>query len=149
VSSAERAFAAIFSLLMLGAVVSPALRDPPADSFPLSDYPMFSHGRPDAILVITHALGVDEEGREEPLPPMISAGNREVLQSMMTIHGAVAGGRAAPFCQEVAERVLVSGAHDEVREVVLATSRYDGVAYFEGEARPLDRRVLHRCEVPR
>lgn len=93
--------------LVAGAMVWPALREPPQDSFPLSDYPMFSAGRPDANLTITHALGIDAAGVETPLSPMITSGNREVMQSMMSLHHGVHSGpeRSAAYCLEIAERV--------------------------------------------
>lgn len=134
---------------MIALVVSPALREPPADSFPLSDYPMFSHGRPTPQMELTHALGVRADGSRVPLPPMVSAGNREVLQSMMTIHAATFSARRRAFCDEVAARVAASPELQDVQAVELATSTFDAVAYFERSPEPLTRRVHVRCEVRR
>ena len=147
----ERVYAAAISVALLGAMVSPALRDPPVDSFPLSDYPMFSLGRPSPLLDVTQALGVDAEGTRQALPPLVSAANREVLQSMMTIHRAVAGAPgAAPHCAEVAARVAADPIYVDVVAVELATSRFDTVRYLrDGETAPLVRHVHHRCAVDR
>ncbi|MEM1416022.1 MAG: hypothetical protein AAGH15_14035 [Myxococcota bacterium] len=147
----ERAYAILVSALVLGAMVSPALRDPPVDSFPLSDYPMFSLGRPSPELVVTHALAVREDGSKTPLPPTLSAANREVLQSMMTLRRAVQGAPGADVhCAEVAARVAQDPRFDDVRAVELASSRYDAVAYLTtGTKEPLQRRVHHRCAVNR
>lgn len=137
--------------LVAGAMVWPALRDPPQDSFPLSDYPMFSAGRPDPNLTITHALGVDEAGAETPLSPMLSSANREVLQSMMSLHLGVHSGpeRRAAYCREIAERVAADSGQDGTVAVALVTSTYDSVGYFEGSTEPLARDVHERCDVSR
>ena len=144
---ARAVFAYGFSLALLLAVGSPALRDPPEDSFPFSDYPMFSHGRPHPMLTITQALGVRRETRT-PLEPMVSAGNREVLQSMMTIQIAVSAD-AVGYCREVAARVAADDDLVDVEAVEIATSTWDTVAYFETGPEPISRHVLVRCPVQR
>ena len=138
-----------FALALVAAVWSPVFRNPPADSFPLSDYPMFSHGRPNAALTLTHALGVSANGETVPLSPTVAAGTSEVLQSMVTIGRSVGEGRSAVFCQEVAARVTEHDDLASVVEVWLATSRFDCVQYFEQGAAPLDRTVHARCPVNR
>lgn len=148
----ERTFAVAIGASFLVAVASPAFRDPPRDSFPLSDYPMFSRGRPDTELVLVQALGVDADGERAPLPPRISADTYEVLQSMVVLERAVRGGpaSAAAHCGVVAERVRgAAGELGEVLGVELVTSRFDVIRYYEGEPAPLAREVHARCEVPR
>jgi hypothetical protein len=144
-----RALVYLASAVMLALVAYPAFRDPPADSFPLSDYPMFSHGLASPEFTLSHALGVRADESTVPLSPMVSAGNREVLQSMMTIHHAIADGRAMSFCHEVAARVATSDDFDDVRRVRIATSRFDAVAYFERGPEPLQRTVHAECSVER
>ena len=136
------------SIGLMWAVVSPAFRDPPEDSFPFSDYPMFSHGRPTPMLTITQALGVRPGGERVPLPPMISSGNREVMQSMRSI---TIGLRANPtrYCAEVAERAAADEDFADVAFVEIATSTWDTVRYFEEGSDPIERRVHQRCRVPR
>jgi len=145
----ERAFSYIVFVAMTALVVTPAFRDPPYDSFPFSDFPMFSRGRPDPMLNLVHALGVNPEGEREPLPPLISAGNEEVLQSMLIIHQGLYGSDPAAFCDEIAARVAESTDHDDVEAVEIVTSRFDCVAYFEGDTAPVARHVHRRCEVNR
>ena len=149
----ERAYALAVSAVLLSLVISPALRDPPRDSFPLSDYPMFSRGRPDPGIRLTHALGVTPEGDRVPLSPLVASGNREVLQAMMSIHQGThrSGARGrADFCDEIAGRVAEAGDElSEITHVELATSEFDAVAYFDVGPEPVHRRVHHRCEVPR
>lgn len=144
----EALFAIVFSGAMIFAVVSPAFRDPPADSFPLSDYPMFSHGRPSPMFTLTHALGVDSGGRLTPLEPLVSSGNREVLQSMVTLEHGVHHG-APRFCEEIAARVAADDDLDGVVSVELATDTWDTVAYFDEDAPSQEHRVHARCEVER
>jgi hypothetical protein len=148
----EKAFALAVGLGFLAAVASPAFRDPPYDSFPLSDYPMFSRGRPDTTLVLSQALGVMDDGRRVPLPPTISADTYEVLQSMAVIDQAIRSGRegAAAFCRAAAERARAAeGELEGVRVVELATSRFDVLRYYDGHPEPQAREVHVRCEVPR
>ncbi len=140
--------AAIFALLMLGTVLSPALGHPDDDSFPLSHYPMFSHHRP-RDMTIAQALGVRDDGTTQPLGPMLSAGNREVLQSMMTLEHAIQTGRAPGLCREIAERVAASAEHAEIVHVRIARSTFDVVTYFEGATEPSARQMFAGCRVAR
>lgn len=140
--------AAVFALLLLGTVLSPVAGHPDEDSFPLSHYPMFSHHRP-RDMTIAQALGVDGAGETRPLPPMISAGNREVLQSMMTLEFAIQRGDAAGQCRAIVERVRADEDFADLVEVRVARSTFDVVSYFEGETEPLGRDVLARCGVRR
>ncbi|MEM9195840.1 MAG: hypothetical protein AAGF12_42130 [Myxococcota bacterium] len=147
----ERAFAYIIPLAMVAATLWPAFRDPPRDSFPLSDYPMFSAGRTDPTLVLSHVLGVDDEGNRTPIPPRVSAGTFEVLQSLVMIRQAVHSGLALTFCAEVAERVRDSSSEElrRVERLEVVTSTFDSVAYFESDGTPTSRVVHARCEVER
>lgn len=128
-------------------MLSPLARHPDEDSFPLSTYPMFSRERP-REMTMTHAVGLDAEGRAEPLPPRLSSGNREVLQSMVVLQQAVQSGRAGAQCEEIAARV--TAARPEVTHVVIETISFDAVAYFEEDRREPEARDVHaRCEVRR
>ncbi|MCB9612017.1 MAG: hypothetical protein H6721_27900 [Sandaracinus sp.] len=147
-SSRERVFAYVFSAAAILTVLSPVLRHPDEDSFPLSTYPMFSHERP-REMTMTHVVGLDAEGTREPLPPRVSADTREVLQSMRTIEMAVHSGRAIDFCREVGERVKSRADLEHVREVVVETITFDSVAYFDEPAPEPERFVHARCEVLR
>ena len=144
-----RAWVYAFGMAVSAAVLSPVFRNPPADSFPLSDYPMFSHGRPDSSLTLTHALGLPPTGPAIPLSPGVSAGTSEVLQSMVTIGRSVHEGRGESFCREIAERVKERSELDSIVEVQLATSRYDCVRYFDEARAPLERTIHARCAVER
>ncbi|MFK7998505.1 MAG: hypothetical protein AB8H86_02870 [Polyangiales bacterium] len=142
-----RVAAVLFALALLAIVFVPVSWEPHEDSFPLSSYPMFSHGRPSPVLTLMHAVGVRADGSREPLSPMLSAGNREVLQSLRTIEIGVQHGADA-FCAEVAGRIRAAG--EDYAEVELATDTWDTVVYFASEdpQDSLQEHVIHaRCEV--
>lgn len=131
-------------------VLSPLFRDPPRDSFPLSDYPMFSLGRPSPLMTVTHALAVFPDGKRRPLSPLVATGNREVLQAMIFLRDAAADPvRRDEECRAIAARVARVPELREARAVELATSVYDAVAYFLRSRAPLERQVHAACEVPR
>jgi hypothetical protein len=141
---AAKAYGLTAVVLLL--VVSPAFRDPPRDSFPLSNFPMFSQGRPSPRFILTHALGVDAAGARRPLSPWIATGNREVLQAMVWLGAALRDPDGS--CETIAARVARHGSA-EVRAVELVTSDFDSVAYFVSSPAPVSRRVHARCEVGR
>ncbi len=139
------------SLVMTALVLWPAFGDANEDSFPLSTYPMFSHGKPNPDLVLTQALAVFPNGDREPLPPKLATGNEEVIQAMRMIIGETYGGeeRAKSFCRDIADRVgrSPSPRWKNAIAVEIARSHFDTVAYFEKESEPLSRRTLQRCPV--
>lgn len=145
----ERAQALVVSLLALGLMLSPLLRHPDEDSFPLSTFPMFSRERP-RTMTLTHAVGVDAEGKHRPIPPRVSADTGEVLQSMRTIELSVSAGRAMALCSEIAAR---AAAHEElgaIERVVIETITFDAVAYFDDDPPDVEARMLHAvCRVLR
>lgn len=148
-STKERAHAYVVSLVALGLMLSPLLRHPDEDSFPLSTFPMFSHERP-RRMTVTHAVGVDALGRRTPLPPRVSADTSEPLQSMRTIELAVQAGRARELCREIAPRVAAREDLAQQQSVEVETIAFDAVAYFdEAPPDPYIRRVHARCPVPR
>lgn len=147
----DRVFAYAVSIALLGAMAWPAFRDPPRDSFPLSNYPMFSRARPDARITLTQAVGRREDGSQATLSPALAADNEEVLQAMVLIRNAVRAGptRLREFCDAAAERVAADPDLKDVVAVEIATVDHDALAYFEDGYQPLARRVHGRCEVPR
>ncbi|MFT5356647.1 MAG: hypothetical protein ACI9KE_003872 [Polyangiales bacterium] len=142
-----RVAAVLFSVALLGVVFVPVTWEAHEDSFPLSSYPMFSHGRPSPELTLMHAIGIRADGSREPLSPMLSAGNREVLQSLRTIELGVHHG-ADSFCAEIAGRLREAG--EDYAEVEIATDTWDAVAYFANDdpQESLQQHDVHvRCEV--
>lgn len=147
VSDFRRAPALVFSLLVVAATLSPALREPARDSFPLSTYPMFSYVPKRAWLDVI--VGFDAAGHEHRIPPQKVA-NIEVMQAAETIRLAVRHRRAPQLCAEVAARVAADPDFEHVVRLEVQRRKFDPLAYF-GKApseRLLDLRRRTRCEVP-
>jgi hypothetical protein len=147
----ERLFAYGFSALMLAAVLSPALRDPDDDGFPLSTYPMFSRNRGRTSRVTT-ALAIDAAGAERPVPPRL-VGTSETMQALRILTKGVHDGpeSAARLCQAIAARLAQDddASFRSARSVVLVTQEVDAIAYLGGDRTPLSRTQNARCAVPR
>jgi hypothetical protein len=105
----ERAKAAVFSVAVLGAVLSPLLqyrrpRSERKDGFPLSWYPMFSKKRRRRAWV-TYAVGVDRDGRRRYLHQGVfgQGGINQVRHQLYRV--AVREGRPAAYAAALAARV--------------------------------------------
>jgi hypothetical protein len=140
------------------AVLSPLVSG--RDSFPLSNYPMFSRPRGQPLLF--SVVATSARGSEWNLPSAL-VGSDEVLQTKVLIERAVNGGQAemARLCQQVAARVSsesVSGGEgargaakvpgDTPVYVDIVSRRYDPVQYFLSQQVPIEERRLQRCDIP-
>ncbi|NLE47344.1 MAG: hypothetical protein GX614_02960 [Sandaracinaceae bacterium] len=145
---AVQLYAVSIGALFFGAMVSPLFKDPPRDSFPLSDYPMFSSVREAAFLQI--AVGVDGDGTEHRLPPFIIA-NREVMQAAQTLRRAVRQNRSYELCREIAGRVASSRAHAALERIRIESRLFDPARYFSEPdgSEPIERRRHAECRVRR
>ena len=134
-------------------VVSPIVAREPKDSFPLSTYPMFSHGRKDATVTVDHAVAIGEGGAEEPVPPRL-VGSDEVLQARATIGRAAKRGaaEAKALCTAIAGRARASGALERARTIEIRTTRIDAVAWFaaagDGQPPPAPLSVKRHASCP-
>ncbi|WP_106089598.1 hypothetical protein [Enhygromyxa salina] len=133
------------------AMLSPVLRQPPLDGFPLSTYPMFSTARP-AISEFPTLLGVTSSGEREVLSPALISGDPWAILAFETVRTAKRGGkrRRRALCEAVAARV----ADDDERagvyaQIVFVTETYDAPAYFFGDTNPRSIKVHATCPVPR
>ncbi len=90
----SRALAIVTSLALVGAALSPLVRDPADDGFPLSTYPMFAWSRP-TELTASYALGVTPGGGRRYLSPAL-VGSGEVLQARAIIEAGVGSAIASP-----------------------------------------------------
>lgn len=140
VSSRLRGYAV--TIILTALVASPLFGAFSADSFPISNYPMFANVRSTETR-LTHILLVDDLGREWPPPPSAIA-NTQVLQVQETLRQALRFGAAETqaLCERVAARVEGSGA---VR-VEVVTSTYDALVYYEDNRAPVARDVHASCE---
>lgn len=132
--------------LAVVAVAWPLVRDLDHDSFPLSNYPMFTSEQP-ATTSFVRAIGLDAAGRESVLPPAIAGGTVEVIHANRTLNRALREGRADEMCAEIAARA--AGRPDLVT-VLIVTERYgviDGLR--AADPTPLARSERARCAIVR
>ncbi len=125
----------------------PAFREPPVDSFPLSNYPMFSKKR--GRLQLDQVIGVGSAG-VRPLPPRAVA-NEEVMQALVLIRRAVRGGprEAAALCRRVARNVAPLPEFSDLRQIQVVTAQYEPLRYFAGSTQPESFRPHATCNVSR
>jgi hypothetical protein len=148
----ERAKAAVFSVAVLGAVLSPLLqyRRPlreRRDGFPLSWYPMFSTKRRRRAWV-TYAVGVDLDGRRRYLHQGVfgAGGVNQVRRQLYRV--AVREGRPAAYAAALAARVArCRDCADLVRVEVLRT-RFDLDSCLLSRSVQGEDRLLAQAVVP-
>ena len=138
--------AVIVSVLAAFLVVQPAFREPPRDSYPLSNYPMFAEPL-DATNDANTVVGVTAAGMQRSLSPQRIARTDEVIQAAGFVYNELAAGNAAGLCADVAARIATDGPSDVVTVEVL-TERQDAVAYFQGD-KESEVTVHASCEVVR
>lgn len=143
----------VATALLALVIVSPVLAKTPKDSFPLSTFPMFAEGRKDANVTVDHAVAIDGEGNETPIPPPL-IGSDEVLQARATIGRAIKRGSAAAkdLCVAIGERLVKSSDFAGTKSIELRTTRLDAVGYFSAEDEasrpaPLSVKRHARCAV--
>lgn len=145
-SPPRRLWALAFSLVVIGLVLLPMLREPRRDGFPLSTYPMFSHGRDRATTEVPHVVGFSREGRHRPVPPDLLQ-TSEIMQAYQTVRVAIRRGNAAELCRVTAQRVRADPDYADLEHLEVRTDVYDSLAYFTGDTKPRSTRVHARCEV--
>jgi hypothetical protein len=138
--------AVVVSVVAALLVVQPAFRDPPRDSYPLSNYPMFAQPLA-ATNNANTVVGITAAGERRPLSPQRIAGTDEVIQAVGHVYDELAAGNAAELCSDVAGRIAAGGPAD-VAVVEVITERQDAVAYFQG-ARDPEVTVHASCDVAR
>lgn len=143
----ERAWALGFGTALLVLVLLPLATR--SDSFPLSDYPMFSRHREDASARVTHVVAHSRAGNHRPVPPRM-LGTKEIMQAHQTaLVAAKDAETAADLCARVAANVADAGdAWSDVDRLELRADRYDAVAYWQGEREPMRSHVYASCAVP-
>jgi hypothetical protein len=143
-----RVAAAVVSIGLVAATLSPLLRKPADDGFPLSTYPMFAWKRP-TKLTMSYAIGETAAGERRYLTPRI-IGSGEVLQARAIVERAVGKGGAelAALCTKVAKNVALVDAFDDVVRVRFLSGTHDSIEFLvQGKLGPERERA--RCEVKR
>jgi hypothetical protein len=145
----SRAFAAIVSIGLCGAVLEPLVRTPDDDGFPLSTYPMFAAPRSTGLTMV-RAEAATRDGRRPLTPAQLGTG--EVMQAFSTLQRAAEAGpdACAALCAAIAARVARSAADRDVVEVRLVVGTYDApgiAAHGAPRISAADEVVLARCNV--
>ena len=147
--SSERFFAAGFGLILLGAVIYPAAQDPPVDSFPLSNYPMFSKARHTKAVELPHVIAFDDAGGGRPVPPQM-LGSVEVMQALRTIEISVNRGPTAAdeLCRRTAAIVRdTGGSWSNVVRLEVRVDVFDAIEYFEKSRTPKAAHTYAECTI--
>ncbi len=140
-----RIYAAVVSLALLGATLSPLLRSPTHDAFPLSTYPMFAISRPTA-LTLTYAIATG--GRRHAIAPDV-IGSSEPLQAMAILDTAMLREPDAhALCARIAGELATDHAYDDATTVQIVTGTHDAVDYLLRQTLGPERERV-RCEIPR
>lgn len=141
-----RMFAAGFSLLLVGATLSPVAehrRKKPKDNFPLSYYPMFTERRGETEKVV-YLKGVEARGNGRPIS-FKYAGSGGLNQVRRQIRQVVRRGRAEELCRTVAAKVARRNEAPlaDVVEVQVVTGEYHLADYFRGRSTTPVSEVIH------
>jgi hypothetical protein len=122
--------AGLASIALIAATLSPLVRAPTDDGFPLSTYPMFATRRL-TTLTMHYALGEATPGERIILAPEL-VGTGEVLQAMRVIDRAVMGGKPAmsKLCAVIASRIAGEREYAAVTTVRIVTGTHDAVEYL-------------------
>lgn len=140
--------ALIASVALIAAALSPLVREPADDGFPLSTYPMFSWQRP-RQLTMSYPLGVAADGEQRFLSPAL-IGSSEVLQAAAIVKWAVRrrGPELQRLCEAIARRAAASPAHRDLAAIRIVTGTHDTVELLARD-RLGDEVESARCDVPR
>jgi hypothetical protein len=147
VREAGRAWAVVLGIIAVLGVFPVVTR---RDSYPVSDFPMFSSRRTATESVDT-AVAVGPDGldaRVWRLDPRLIAATDEVIIAAVTVSRAIQSGTADQLCADIAARVAARGPSGATT-VEVVTERFDAVRWFEGDHTPITRRVHAECPVPR
>jgi hypothetical protein len=140
-----------FCVGVILAMLSPVLRRPPVDGFPLSTYPMFASPREPTLKIHT-ILGVTAEGEAEVLSPRLISGDPWAsLASRVTHAASRSRAKRHALCETVATRVAADPDRaSRYVELEFVTEVYDAPTYFVGgRTEPERRTLLASCRVPR
>lgn len=107
----------VAALVAAAVVLSPLLREPTSDTYPLSTYPMFAGDR-GAIHTIATAVERLDDGSVRRLSPDLIAGTDEVILAGVTVLRSIAQGAADELCAEIAARLGVGRTVEVRRETV-------------------------------
>lgn len=138
----SRRVAATIAVVVVAGLATPLVTG--QDSFPVSDYPMFSQPRA-AETTVGFAVALDGAGGEDRLPPEMVGGTSEVVHAAETIRQADRRDDLDGLCGEIAARV--ADRDGDAVGIEIRRDTYDVVGWFDGRRDPLEREVLASCPV--
>jgi len=144
----NRVAAAVVSIALIGATLSPLVRDPVDDGFPLSTYPMFAWKRP-TKLTMSYAIGETATGERRYLTPRV-VGSGEVLQARAIVERAVnkGGSELGAFCRKVASNVARLERFADVARIRVMSGTHDAIEFLVRDQRGVESERA-KCEVKR
>jgi hypothetical protein len=125
----NRVPAAVLSILLIGATLSPLVRNPNDDSYPLSTYPMFSWRRP-TQLSMSYPIGDTPTGRRYLTPRIIGSG--EVLQARAIVERAVSRGgtELRTLCERIAATVATVPRFSDVTQIRIMSGTHESIDFL-------------------
>lgn len=147
----SRWHAYLVSAALILTVAWPITWEAGEDSFPASNYPMFSRPLPTARVKVTYALGLEPDGTRHLISPSYIA-NDEVLLAKVLLRKAMKSKKTRrKLCAEIAGRVAAQtdGPLSRVSEIQIVTGTHDAVEYMTGRDTVGRERRRVRCEVKR
>ena len=148
VTTAVRRRAYLVGAIMVVFVAWPFTWAAHRDSFPLSNYPMFSFPR-HRVEALSSVVVQMPSGEIVRLSSQTISGGSETTLASVTVINAINRGDTGTeeLCHDVAQR-LEGNASVAGGEVLVVTERWDVVEYLQGGRVPEERTVHARCAVP-
>lgn len=144
----KKVYALAVTGVLLLATLSPLIRSPLDDGFPLSTYPMFASKR-DTKQTFNYPLGITSSGERRTLGShFLDTG--ETLQALSTVDHAVSQGKKEmePLCRRIAENVAADERFADVVTIRIVTGTHDAIDYLADDKVGPERTRFH-CPVPR
>jgi hypothetical protein len=143
--------AAVFSLTLIGLTLAPIReywKETPQDSFPFSNYPMFSAKRSETYTV-NYLVGLDKDGQRHPLSYKL-AGQGGFNQTRRQINKMIRDRKTSELCKSVAEKVAAKeSSYGNIVKVQVITGTFNVDDFFAGRKEPQSERVRSTCTVKR
>jgi len=126
----SRVAAGVVTIAMLVVTLSPLVRNPNDDGYPLSTYPMFAWKRP-TKLTMSYAIGETTTGERRYLTPRV-VGSGEVLQARAIVERAVAKGgtELTAFCTRVAANVARIDRFADVTRIRVMSGTHESIDFL-------------------
>lgn len=136
------------SVVLIALAGYPGVAEKPRDSYPFSNYPMFSKARSENLRV-KHVVAMTKGGDVRPVPPDLVVSD-EVMQAKVTIRNAIRRkGEASKLCVKVAESIRAEPDWSDMTWVKVRTDTYNVLDWAEGRRDPKASKVHATCLIKR